>query len=447
MDEKPHDAKHSTVNSSPARSWLRLLASAAFAYGLLELVVQVAWSPEVVLRVDNLGQEVSADAMSSEALQAAREQAGLGFRDPSQSVHPYLGFVYVPTEERGAGAAGMFPISEEGFLTAGSVVRKRGPGKLVIGLTGGSVAGQLGSFYADFLKTAMHAHEVFADRELEFVWMGMPGYHQPQQAILLNYLLAQGAEFDAFVNLDGFNEIAVGPVLNAPRGTHPLFPMNWSMVALDVPDLRVRRTVGAIEHLIRARREAALAFADSGWAWSPLARLLNVREDERVSERIAAFEAELTSLPLDEVPWFVRGPARDHGPLEELVAEGARVWERCSRQLEALCRANGIRYVHVLQPNQYDTGSKELNEFELEAAWDDESPYKSAVEQGYPLLREAGKRLVAQDGIVFCDLSGIFQQVSGPVYSDACCHYNTEGNRLLSVGMAAALAEAFEGQG
>ena len=97
----------------------------------------------------------------------------------------------------------------------------------------------------------------------------MPGYHQPQQVILLSYLLAQGGEFDVFVNIDGFNEIAVGPVLNVPQGAHPLFPMNWSMVALDVPDVRVRRFVGAIDHLRHERRDRAAAFLDSPWSWSP----------------------------------------------------------------------------------------------------------------------------------------------------------------------------------
>ncbi len=425
------------ASTRSARTPLLALVALAVAYGLLELVVQLAWSPEVVQPFEEAARE-----MPAEELRAAREQAGLGFRDPGQTVHPYLGFVYVPPAD---GTPTMLPISEEGFLCAGSVFRERSPGKLVIGLTGGSVAGQLGSFHGAFLETALRAHEAFAEKELEFVWLGMPGYHQPQQALLLNWLLAQGAEFDAFVNLDGFNEIAVGPVLNAPRGTHPLYPMNWSMVALDVPDLRVRRLVGAIEHVTRERREAAAAFVGSSWTWSPLARLLAERRDRAATDRLAAYEAELAEVSVpDEVPWFVRGPERDHAPMEELVDEGARVWERASRQLDAVCRAHGIRYVHVLQPNQYDPGSKPLSDAEREVAYQEESPYKPAVERGYPLLREAGERLVA-DGVVFRDLSGVFADVEEPLYADVCCHFGAEGNRLLSIGIAQALADAFAG--
>ena len=35
----------------------------------------------------------------------------------------------------------------------------------------------------------------------------MPGYKQPQQLMAYNYLLSLGAEFDAVINIDGYNVI------------------------------------------------------------------------------------------------------------------------------------------------------------------------------------------------------------------------------------------------
>jgi len=40
----------------------------------------------------------------------------------------------------------------------------------------------------------------------------------------LNYLLALGARFDLFINLDGFNEVALPPAENIPKGVFLFFP-------------------------------------------------------------------------------------------------------------------------------------------------------------------------------------------------------------------------------
>ena len=414
------------------------LAALSFvvAYGLLEGVVSLALDPQDVQPLD-----VQQQPLDAVDVKTARESAGLGFKDPNASLHPYLGFVYTPLEAREGEAAPSLAISREGFLSEGTVLRSRGDDRLVIGLTGGSVAGQLGSYYEPLVIEALRAYPELRDVELDLVWLGMPGYHQPQQVIQLSYLLAQGGEFDVFVNVDGFNEIAVGPVLNVPTGTHPLFPMNWSMVALDVPDIAVRRTVGAIDYLTRERRQRALGFQDSPWAWSPLAKHLRERDDERLARQLVQYEQELQDMQPDEVPWFVSGPQDDHGSIEELMPESVATWEQCSRQLDALCRLNGIRYVHVLQPNQYDLGSKTLTAAELEMAYDAEGPYRPAVELGYPMLREAGARLV-ESGVEFHDLSTLYADVDETVYSDVCCHYNQEGNRLLAMGIAGAVKSA-----
>ena len=76
--------------------------------------------------------------------------------------------------------------------------------------------------------------------------------------------------------------------------------------------------------------------------------------------------------------------------------------------MQALCDLNGIRYAHYLQPNQYLPGSKGLNSEELQNAYDAESPYRAVVEEGYPLLRQAGRELEAA-GVDFHDLSLIFE--------------------------------------
>jgi hypothetical protein len=125
-----------------------------------------------------------------------------------------------------------------------------------------------------------------------------------------------------------------------------------------------------------------------------------------------------------------------------MIRDCVDVWRRSSLQMQAICEAEGIRYLHVLQPNQYDPGSKPLTSTEEKEAFDPEGPYRPVVEQGYPLLREAGRELAAA-GVAFHDLSFAFQDVDETLYVDSCCHFNGEGNRVLAEAIGAAARVAF----
>jgi hypothetical protein len=259
----------------------------------------------------------------------------------------------------------------------------------------------------------------------------MPGYHQPQQLIQLALLLAQGGELDLLVNIDGFNEVAVPTALNLAKGAHPLFPMNWSMVALDTPDPELRRYIGAVAYLKQERHERAERFASSFWSWSPIARLRWKLEDLSLERAAAEYAWRLQQVPTEELPFFVRGPEWSHDPPGGLMPWLVEVWKSSSLQINALCESNGIRYLHFLQPNQYVEGSKPLSREERTSAYSATSPYRPAVEEGYPGLRRAGAELRTA-GVDFHDLSLLFEDVGETLYVDSCCHYNAEGNRILA---------------
>ena len=411
------------------RSLLLLLA-----YGLLELALLAAYAP---LTGESFFAEAAAAESSAEApdLRVGREQAGLGMRDTSMSLHPYLGYVFTP---RSADDPGPLAISPDGFLDTAPPLRARSADRLIVAITGGSVAGQLGSWHSAALLEALRA-TLGDEREIDLVRLGMPGYHQPQQVQQLTWILAQGGELDVLVNIDGFNEVAVPAALNAPRGTHPLFPMNWSMVALDVPDLAVRRDIGAVEFLQEERLRRQEEHEASWRSCTVWGRVLWKLEDRRLADRAAEHAWRLAQFEPEEVPYFVAGPARDHEPPQGLVPFCVDVWKRSSLQLDALCAANGIRYVHFLQPNQYDPDSKPLSTEERSVAYEDESPYRAVVEEGYPLLRAAGREL-AELGVQFVDLSPLFEGIEDTLYADNCCHYNALGNEILSAAIADALA-------
>lgn len=428
--------------SATVKAMLFLGAVLVATWVLIEGAVFLIYRPPMPEPVET---DLLADVDSVD-VRSGREQAGLGFRDPSMVLHPYLGYVFLPKDRRPADNPGhpQISISEDGFLDKAPAVRKRGPNRVVIGVTGGSVAGQLGTWHPHHPQAALERVDMFRARELDFVWLGMPGYHQPQQAIQLIYILAQGGEFDYFINLDGFNELAVPAVLNEPQGAHPLFPMNWSMVALDVPDTELRRTIGAIDYLQTERSARSAAFATSPWRYSPTARRIRQRDDEKLAGQIGAYGWRLQEFLPDEVPYFVSGPDRLHVPTDEMLPQLVEIWKRTSLEMNAICEAAGVRYLHCLQPNQYDPGSKPLSAEEKEKAFDPEGPYRPVVEAGYSRLRAAGEEL-RHEGVAFYDLSDIFRDERETLYTDSCCHFNSEGNRIMADAIAGAVESSFGG--
>ena len=108
--------------------------------------------------------------------------------------------------------------------------------------------------------------------------------------------------------------------------------------------------------------------------------------------------------------------------------------------MNRLCAANGIRYFHFLQPNQYVPGSKTIGKEEKKQAFLDRHPYKKGVEGGYPYLIKAGKELV-NEGVNFHDLTMIFADKFEPIYIDNCCHYYQKGNEILGTVIGQAIIQ------
>jgi hypothetical protein len=106
--------------------------------------------------------------------------------------------------------------------------------------------------------------------------------------------------------------------------------------------------------------------------------------------------------------------------------------------MAAIADQIGARYVHVLQPNQYDEGSKPLSQQEREIAFAPESQWPAGVRRGYPLLRARIPGMRAR-GIAVHDLSQLFSGVSDDVYVDTCCHYNLRGTSALATAIADAI--------
>jgi hypothetical protein len=130
--------------------------------------------------------------------------------------------------------------------------------------------------------------------------------------------------------------------------------------------------------------------------------------------------------------WQMLGP-EFQGGAEEAVRLSAQCWFEGSLDLQRMCAARGIYYLHALQPTLIDPGSKPPSP-EEQALPVSAQGWKPGVRYGYPLLRQLGAGL-AEHGVAFVDLTSAFESVTESLYFDEC-HVLPPGNRILSERIA-----------
>lgn len=410
------------------RSKRAAFAAAAVALGLLaaELLAFVGYFgvrrtvfPRAAYRAS-----MERAANAGRATDLERERAQGLWRTGGKAVevvHPYLGFVQHPDLNHNT--------SPQGFPMNDPLPVSRAPHRLVVGVFGGSFAAGLSLDARDLLVAALEP----LGREVVVVNLAAGGYKQPQQLLALAWALSLGSEFDIVLNIDGFNEVVLPVVNNLAHGVHPYYPRAWDqrVAGFLTPD--------------SARRLAKLTVAtDSRAAWARW--FLDWRLDRSVvacllwRTRDLALERESARLAraLDEARAAGVAGFLAHGPAMDMPSNPDRLydtlagqWHTCSLQIHRLCEANGIRYYHFLQPNQYVEGSKPMRREERTVAFTEDHFYRPSVAGGYPWLRRHGAQLAAK-GVRFSDLTMIFSGIERPIYVDDCCHVDRFGYRLIA---------------
>lgn len=359
-----------------------------------------------------------------------------------QVLHPYLGYTRKPAKRqrsRGPRWGGRW-VGEHGFLTDERYLYEPSPNRCVIGIAGGSVATFFSLYGIETLIERLRAHPAFADKEIAVTRMSLGGYKQPQQLIALNYFLSIGAHFDLVINLDGFNEVALPPHSNVPKGVFPFYPNHWYTRVSTAPDPELRRLVGEREYLHGRRAELSRAFQGSPLRYSTTWNLVWRWLDQRRRAELARNEAAVVAYEPAERSAQTHGPPKSYPSDEAMYADLVEGWRRSSELMHDVCRAQGIEYFHFLQPNQYVPNSKSLTTEEQRIAYVPGSRYETPVRSGYPGLAAAGRELEAA-GVRFTDLTMLFESVSESTYEDSCCHLNTRGNELLAQAVADAVLE------
>jgi hypothetical protein len=427
------------MKPGPGRRAFFTIATACFVIVLVELLsyVGIAIVERKATSLGTLNQRMDEMVRTGPWTRLDREvryRAEYG----EEVVHPYLGFVGAPTEELG--------VRGLGFGEREPLLRRRSPDMLLVGITGGSVADQF-TWVADEMLAALLAESpLLAGRKVAILRLAKGGWKQPQQLMALNYLLALGGELDVLINLDGFNEVALHAVENQPRGVFPAFPRNWYMRARSLPDPVVLPVVGRIAYLEVERKRWARELRRPPLRWSAAAGFVWLTRDRMLDAEIAQAQGVLLEHVPEERDYTWTGPQVEFESEEALYEELVSIWGRSSLQMHRLSQANGILYLHFLQPNQYVEDSKPMGPDERRVAYREDMLYRAGAVRGYPLLIRECRRFAAND--VPChDLTQLYADVEEPIYNDSCCHVGRRGNEILGAAIAEILLQELEAAG
>lgn len=355
---------------------------------------------------------------------------GEGERLANNVLHPYFGFTFNRDVDANINRYGFFapepPVGDD-------------PQTLDIAIVGGSLAHYF-RFAQESLAARLREAMPEDTRVVRLHNLALKGGKQPQQVMILAYLLAQGHTFDVVINLDGFNEVTLPLAENQPYGVALSFPRNWRAQARQGFDPQMACQVGRLQQLYENRARWRRHFSRVGLPWLNTSLLIWHCLDRRYRQKIDLTQADLLeNLSGHDQSFQVSGPARRYADDQAALAAAVTGWQNGSRQLERLCRANSIKYLHFLQPNQYYAGSKPLSAEEKEKAYNLQFPYAPLAARAYPLLVTAGQTLAAE-GVDYHDLTHIFADHAETIYSDICCHVNVAGNEILAAHMARAIA-------
>ncbi len=345
-------------------------------------------------------------------------------------IHPYLGYVmHINNPDYRVQGTQRFSVTDFGFYDAGSPIRKRSPNKLIVGITGGSVAHHFSVLSSDEFASALANR--FPTREIVFVRLALCGFKQPQQLMSLNYILSLGGEFDLVINIDGFNEIALPGPENIASDVFAAFPRSWHLRTVTGNDTQALRMIGYITYCRQQRQELAIHFKP--WCWSPIALLTWNFRNSLVEQRTLQGQKELHAVDDLRHRFCSSGPSETFGSDEEMYARLARLWADSSLQMHRVCDSNGIEYHHFLQPSPH-----------YPVATDSDHPDEVAVDsiavkvrQGYPMLQVHGKHL-QELGVRFSDMTDVFDSFDGHAFIDAI-HFNKLANDHFAARIGAGI--------
>ncbi len=335
-----------------------------------------------------------------------------------EMIHPYFGYVRHQAT----------PQDLWGFGNTLSPLQKKGENRLIVALMGGSLAEELFHQALPDLIEPLRRHPSFQHKEIVPINLAMGGYKQPQQMMVLNYLLASGAEFDVVMNLDGFNELTMPVTENLKGKVSMTFPRSWRIRINPLEPWAVEPIL-LMKLTRKVREHMQLLFLKFPLTHSYTALALWIFSDDLLYRIFYHYQMQYFRVLPDQALEAI-GPFQSFETEDETYRFLADFWKTSSMNMAALSQAHHFSYLHFLQPNLRLDHSKPWSSLEQKFR-ESVSPYTESVQSGYPYLQVRGREL-SEAGVSFFDTTQLFQGVSDTLYSDDCCHLNNQGYKILA---------------
>lgn len=361
-------------------------------------------------------------------------------------VHPFTGWCVAPDVSHGEEAFGRrLPVNRLGFIDDQESIQQRGDDRLIIGITGGSVAWQMSAGADEVIRNVLKQSPLFRDRDIRIIRIAQSGYKQPQQLMTVNWLMSLGAEFDAVVNLDGFNELALSIAENYNRNIHVAYPRAWDTRMVELIDPRKSATRMRLLEIDSSRQRNAQKVIQAPWKWSFTANALWMLSDVVARREKNKLTASLLSdhVLRKGLTFAESGPKQKIRDVSAALRMSADIWLRSSIQMHRMLAGSGVVYLHALQPNFHHENSKPLSDAEATLVRMEDTVRSRAIKGGYPMLLDRQWQLDSA-AVPFLDLSQLYADEPATMYTDCCCHLNEEGNRRLATAIAVRLRELLE---
>ncbi len=350
-----------------------------------------------------------------------------------QRLHPYLGF-----GGYNASRSGNQAINNLGFAQSTDYKVPFTPtaSELTVFVFGGSVAANIIAPPQGGLSLEAALRQRIKDKKVIVYSMAQGSGKQPQQLIALAMLLAMGQHVDIVVNVDGFNDVAIG-YSNHYHRVHPIFPSAAIMWGIGNTLDAGRRTsdffrTGAdlLDARLAITRNSEAANASRyglAYLYRKAAISFYLRQKAAAEKRYVRAFNDNDNLERIKTLMGIDLPVNEKDDGAEMAFD---IWLKSDEAMAALSKSTGARYVHVIQPNQYFS-KKKFSEAEAKIALSAPSndPVRIGAERGYAMFEKQADT-IAKRGIV----SGVamFDDQSEAMYVDNCCHYSKTGENILA---------------
>ncbi|MCP3899790.1 MAG: hypothetical protein GY707_08785 [Desulfobacteraceae bacterium] len=346
--------------------------------------------------------------------------------------HPFIGYTGKPAEE--SKGRNKTPYNQYGMLSKQKhpYPYKKKKNEFVIAVVGGSVAEIFANGMEEHLGESMR--KLGFGKKVIIINLAIGGFKQPQQLFHLEYALLSGFQFDAVLNIDGFNDLVLANN-NIELGVNPLYPSVHSIGSLTqllnqkIPGRNLVEFLSDYYELFDFEQNYLSILQKFPAKYSAFLSFTGEIVSGYCKKERQSLKFDWTLESSEKIPSTFRGPKlTDNDNNIESVTE---IWQQASKMLFAICNAYNLHYIQILQPNQYLEGSKTFTDNELKIAISDKSKWGQCAKVGYKSLIVKGNELKEQ-GVPFYDLSMVFKDYKKDIYVDNCCHYNYTGNYLLA---------------